>query len=134
MHRRKNHGTCLRFLQVIQETVLGKKSKGQSVSTLKRADLLHPGIRITGNLATPIAGTLMKIVVNPLLGLALALFLHMSPDEIRVALLLLACPTAITAYVMTQQLGGYAPLSAAIIVLTSALAAIPYAIILFYVA
>jgi predicted permease len=89
--------------------------------------------RVRGNLATPVAATLMKIVVNPLFGLALAMLLGMPADEMRIALLLLACPTAITAYVMTQQLGGDAPLSAAVIVLTSALAAIPYAFILAFV-
>jgi malate permease and related proteins len=86
--------------------------------------------RVTGNLATPIVGVILKIVVNPLLGFGLAILLGMPGDEIRIALLLLACPTAITAYVMTQQLGGDAPLSAAIIVLTSAFAAAPYAIVL----
>jgi malate permease and related proteins len=86
--------------------------------------------KVTGNLATPIAGTVIKIVVNPLLGFGLALLLGMPGDEIRIALLLLACPTAITAYVMTLQLGGDAPLSAAVIVITSAFAALPYAIIL----
>jgi predicted permease len=89
--------------------------------------------KITGALSTPIVGTLMKIVVNPLLGLGLAVLLGMPADEIRIALLLLACPTAITAYVMTQQLGGDAPLSAAIIVLTSLFAIAPFAIILYYV-
>jgi malate permease and related proteins len=86
--------------------------------------------KVTGSLVIPIAGVVMKIVLNPLLGLGLAMMMGMPGDEIRIALLLLACPTAITAYVMTQQLGGDAPLSAAIIVITSAFAALPYAIIL----
>jgi malate permease and related proteins len=86
--------------------------------------------KVTGRLATPIVGVVIKVLVNPLLGFGLALLLGMPGEEVRVALLLLACPTAITAYVMTQQLGGDAPLSAAIIVITSAVAALPYAIIL----
>ncbi len=89
--------------------------------------------RIKGSYATPVAATLMKIIANPLFGLGLAVMLGMPADEMRIAMLLLACPTAITAYVMTQQLGGDAPLSAAVIVLTSALAAIPYALILAFV-
>jgi hypothetical protein len=88
--------------------------------------------KVTGALSTPIVGTLMKIVVNPLLGLGLALLLGMPADEMRLALLLLACPTAVTAYVMTQQLGGDAPLSAAIIVLTSFFAVLPFVLILYY--
>ena len=89
--------------------------------------------RIAGKLFNPVAATIMKIIVNPLLGLGLALLLGMPADEIRIALLLLACPTAITAYVMTQQLGGDAPLSATVIVLTSTFAAIPYILILAFV-
>jgi len=89
--------------------------------------------KVTGRLSTPIAGTLMKIVVNPVLGLGLAILLGMPVDQMRIALLLLACPTAITAYVMTDQLGGDAPLSATIIVLTTIFAVAPFAVILAFV-
>ena len=51
MCRRKDHGARPRFLEVMQETVLGKKCKGMAISTLKRADPFNSGSRIACNLA-----------------------------------------------------------------------------------
>lgn len=56
-----------------------------------------------------------KLVVFPLLTLALALGLGMEGMLVQVAVLLAALPTATSSYILARQLGGDAPLMAGII-------------------
>lgn len=62
---------------------------------------------------------LIKTVAAPMLGLAIAAWLGLSPIETRMALIFLACPTAAASYVMAQQLGADDGLTANIIALTT---------------
>lgn len=65
---------------------------------------------------------LLKLAASPLIGLLTATRLGLSPAELRMALIFLACPTATASYVMAQQLGADDALTADIVVLTTALA------------
>lgn len=56
-----------------------------------------------------------KLVIFPVLTLGLAMLLGMSGTLVQVAILLAALPTATSSYILARQLGGDAPLMAAII-------------------
>jgi len=65
------------------------------------------------------AAAAIKLVCCPLLGLAAATLIGARPAETRIALLYLACPTAVIAFVMAEQLGGDEQLSGSAIVLST---------------
>jgi predicted permease len=72
----------------------------------------------------------IKLLLLPLLGYGFARWLGVSADGTRIALILLACPTATISYVLVRQLGGDAALAAGAIVLSTVLAVLPFAVIL----
>jgi len=74
---------------------------------------------IRGSVGPAIAATAIKLLCAPLLGFAAATLLGASPIETRIALLFLACPTAIVAFVMAEQLGGDEQLTSGAIVLST---------------
>lgn len=68
------------------------------------------GALVTMNLGAawkaPLAAALVKTVVAPVAGVALALWLGLPKSELRVALVFLAAPTAIISYPMAVELKG----------------------------
>ncbi len=62
---------------------------------------------------------LIKTVAAPLLGLLVATRLGVSGAELRMALIFLACPTAVASYVMAQQLGSDDGLAGNIVVVST---------------
>jgi predicted permease len=65
--------------------------------------------------------SLLKVAVGPMIGYLVARWLGLSPMELRVALIFLACPTAAASYVMAQQLGSDDRLAGSIIVISTIL-------------
>lgn len=86
--------------------------------------------RVRGNLVWSGAAALTKVAVIPLIGYALARWVGLSPDSTRIALILLACPTAAASYVLVRQLGGDESLASGSILLSTLLAALSLAVIL----
>ncbi|MBE9043844.1 AEC family transporter [Pleurocapsales cyanobacterium LEGE 10410] len=86
--------------------------------------------KVTGKVTVPIIATSIKVVVAPIFGLLLANWLGLSNIETAIALLYLACPTAIASYIMAQQLGGDEVLTSNSIVLSTLLSALSLAIVL----
>lgn len=78
--------------------------------------------RIRGRLGAAFAGALMKVSVVPAAGLLLAWWVGLSAEHTRIALILLACPTASASYVLAGQLGGDEALASSIIVISNVLA------------
>lgn len=76
---------------------------------------------LRGHVRATLAGTAIKIGLCPLAGLVAARLLGVSGTQLLVALLFLACPTATASYVMAERLDGDAPLTAAVIVLSTVL-------------
>jgi predicted permease len=74
--------------------------------------------------------SLVKTVASPLAGLAVAIWLGLSQQELRMALILLACPTAAASYVMAQQMGADEGLAANIIVMSTVLSLPALAVIM----
>ncbi len=69
-----------------------------------------------------VAAALFKVVMMPLCGYGLALWLGLNTDSTRVALILLACPTAAASYVLVHQIGGDEALASGSILLSTVLA------------
>jgi hypothetical protein len=69
-------------------------------------------------------GVLFKLVLMPLLALALALWFGLSGTSLVIVAICSAVPTSPSAYVLAHQMGGDAPLLAQIITLQTILAAI----------
>ena len=70
------------------------------------------------------AGVLLKLVLMPVVAVALALWFGLSGANLAIVTVCSAVPTSPSAYVMARQMGGDAPLLAQIITLQTILAAI----------
>jgi len=88
--------------------------------------------RIGSNLLPATLGALIKVAVAPLAGLLLANHLGARGLELRLALLLLACPTAVSSHIMAEQMLGRQNLSAAIVILSTLFSIASFSIILAY--
>lgn len=69
------------------------------------------------------AAALLNVAVLPIIGFAFARLLGLSPSEIRIAIILLACPAASASYIMAQQMGGDAELAGNTILISTLLSA-----------
>lgn len=79
---------------------------------------------LSGRVLPSILAAALKVAVAPAAGFVTAQVLQLSVQQTQIAVLFLACPTAITSYVMAQQMGSDAKL-AGNIVLTSTVLAFP---------
>lgn len=77
-----------------------------------------------------IAAASAKVIMMPLLGYAIAWLVELNGDNTKIALILLACPTAAASYVLVHQLGGDEALASGAIVLSTPLAALALALVL----
>ena len=66
---------------------------------------------------------MIKVFIAPLAGYAIARAIGLGTGEMLVAMVMLASPTAVASYVMTQEIGGNAPMSARIVVISTILSA-----------
>jgi len=91
------------------------------------------GLHLEGLLRPSVAaaaGVLFKLVLMPLLAIALALWFGLSGNNLVIVAVCSAVPTSPSAYVMARQMGGDAPLLAQIITLQTMLAAITMPIVI----
>ncbi len=77
-----------------------------------------------------VIASLLKIGLAPALGYLFGRLFGLPPGELRMALIFLACPTAITSYVMAQQLGADEQLAGDVVVLTTVLSFFSLALVL----
>jgi predicted permease len=77
--------------------------------------------KIAGSGIPALAASAIKIGVSPIVGFWAAHLMGLGAGETRIVLLFLACPTAVTSYVVAEQLGGDDKLAAAIIVVSTIL-------------
>ncbi len=66
-----------------------------------------------------IAATIIKLVIQPLVFLPIAIWLDFSVDKIAAALVMLGAPTTATSYIMSKNMGHEGTLSSSVIVLTT---------------
>jgi predicted permease len=86
--------------------------------------------RIAGSGIPALAASIIKVAVSPIIGFWAAHLIGLGAGETKIALLLLACPTAVTSYVVAEQLGGDEELSAAIIVVSTVLSIISLSVVI----
>ncbi|MFO1430504.1 MAG: AEC family transporter [Candidatus Competibacteraceae bacterium] len=87
-------------------------------------------MRVRGKLSWSLAAVVSKLFLLPLLGYAVAYLFGLSVQGTRIALILLACPTASVSYILVSQLGGDKPLASGAILISTLLAVLPLAVIL----
>ena len=79
-------------------------------------------VKLGGNWRNPLASALVKTILSPLLGWAVGRALGLGAAELKLVLILMACPTAIISYTMALELKGDEALASgaiAVSVLTS---------------
>ncbi|MFQ5606063.1 MAG: AEC family transporter [bacterium] len=79
-------------------------------------------VEIRGSLGFAATAALLKMVLAPLLGYFVAQFMGLAPAETRIALIYLACPTAVSSFVLVDQIGGDNALAASAVVISTILA------------
>ncbi|MBM4152661.1 MAG: AEC family transporter [Kiritimatiellaceae bacterium] len=84
---------------------------------------IFKGIRIS------LSASMIKVVVQPLIGLGAAFFCDLSPIERQILLIYLACPTATASYVLADIFNSDRNLAANIIVVSTLLSAVTLSII-----
>lgn len=85
--------------------------------------------KVHGALSPILTATLIKVVLAPSLGWAAGQAAGLSGEEMRIALILLASPTAAASFVMADQLGSDTHLTAGAIVLSTLLSFISLAVV-----
>ena len=79
------------------------------------------GTKNAANYPLAFTSSLIKVALCPFAGFFIARRLGLSSDQTQIALLFLACPTAVSSYIMASQMGSNARLAAAIVVVSSVL-------------
>ncbi len=85
---------------------------------------------LKGAAATSLVGALIKVALSPLLGLMVCKAIGLPALETQITLIMLACPTAIATYVMTEVLHGDSLMVGRIIVISTLLSALSLSVVL----
>jgi hypothetical protein len=87
-------------------------------------------VRIRGGLVWSGTAAAAKVIMMPMLGYGFGSWVGLSPEGMRIVLILLACPTASVSYVLVRQLGGDEALASSAILMSVILAMGSLAVIL----
>jgi malate permease and related proteins len=87
-------------------------------------------VKFKGNWRLPLASALVKTVVSPALGWLVGRWLGLAGLELKMILILLACPTAIVSYTMALELKGDEALASGAIVLSVLTSIVTLAVII----
>jgi hypothetical protein len=79
--------------------------------------------RIRGSWRQPLAASMINVGLLPLLVFLIGHAIGLSPDEMLIALIMMACPAAATSYVMACELGGDGELAGSVVVFSTLLSA-----------
>ena len=86
--------------------------------------------RISGEVLYTSVAVALKVLIAPLVGYAVAMLLGAPARQTFIALLLLACPTAVAAYIMAEQMHGDSPLAAQTVVISTLASIAAFAVII----
>jgi predicted permease len=86
--------------------------------------------KFAGRAMLSVIAAVIKVGLAPTLGYLAAVALNASPIETAVALIFLACPTAIASYILTDQLEGDATLASGAIVVSTVLSVVSLSVVL----
>jgi len=85
--------------------------------------------KIGRHVRLPALSAVVKLTVGPAVCFFMAGWIGAGRVETAVALIMLACPTAVASYVLTEQLGGDASLSAGAVVVSTVLSAVSLGVV-----
>lgn len=85
--------------------------------------------KLAGRIRLPALAAVIKLTVGPVVGYFAAGWLGVDRIETAVALIMLACPTAVASYVLTEQLGGDSALAAGAVVVSTILSIASLAVV-----
>ena len=85
---------------------------------------------LRGKRTSAFSASMVKVALLPLLGWPLGRWAGLSPDELRITLLFLACPTAAASFTLTGKLGGDEALAASCVVVSTALSVLSISAVL----
>jgi hypothetical protein len=80
--------------------------------------------QVSGSWRAALGSSVLKLALAPLAGFLMARALGAGPTETGVAIILLACPTAVASYVLSDQMGGDSSLAASAVVIATLLSPI----------
>lgn len=75
------------------------------------------------------AASIIKIALTPIIGLFFTFLFGLGSGETRIALIYLACPTAVLSFIMAENLGGDGKLAAAIVFISTILSVVSLAVV-----
>ena len=87
-------------------------------------------ISISGNWLTPVLASVLKSVLCPLIGWAVGTALGLAGVELKVILILCAVPTAVSGYVLADQMKGDGDLAASSVVIGTACSLVTMSVLL----
>lgn len=85
--------------------------------------------RVRGSLLHSVSVSAVKVALAPAAGYVVAVWLGMSGDEMKIAMIYLACPTAVASYVMAEQLGGDDALAGSAVVISTLMALVSLSLV-----
>ncbi len=85
---------------------------------------------LKGHFSLAIVASVIKVALGPLLGYAAARLLGIGQTETAIAMIMLACPTAVASYILTEQLNGDTSLAAGSIVISTILSAVALSVVI----
>jgi hypothetical protein len=119
----------LHFPEAIQRSLSALGSAALALALLSiGASLSFSGL--SNGLSRSIAAGGIKVFIQPLIGLGLALLWKLPPDERQILLIYLACPTAVASYVLADIFDSDRELAAHIVVVSTLLSAVSLSIII----
>jgi len=124
----------MKYLHLSLPTALGVSCQTVGQAALPLA-LLGIGnqishIKIHTRIPWIILASFIKLIIAPFTGYVIAQFIHVSGIELRIIMLLLAAPTAVTSYVMAEQMNNDANLAASAVAFSTITSMFTFAIIL----
>lgn len=85
--------------------------------------------RVKGSLLHSISVSAVKVALAPAAGYVVAVWLGISGDALKIAMIYLACPTAVASYVMAEQLGGDDALAGSAVVISTLMALVSLSLV-----
>lgn len=85
---------------------------------------------LAGKIGLSLGSSAIKVFIQPLIGLGLALLCNLPPVSRQILLIYLACPTAVASYIMADIFDSDRDLAAHIIVISTVLSAVSLSIII----
>ncbi len=129
-------GLLWSFFQLSMPTIMDRTLHIAAGMTLPLA-LLSIGnsfslVNLKGDLAKAGLAAILRLLLLPLLTIGFMMIFRVQGLDFAIGLLMAGAPTAVATYIMATKMGADGELAGTIVVLATALSAISYSVLLFY--